>query len=74
MLRTIFMIGLFALGGLFLFRLVFGVLFLSFGLLGWLLGFAIKALIIGAIIYLIVRLFSPDTARKWRDRWSGPSY
>ena len=74
MLRTIFMIGLFALGGLFLFRLLFGVLFLSFGLLGWLLGFAIKALIIGAIIYLIVRVFSPDTARKWRNRWSGPSY
>ena len=74
MLRTIFMIGLFALGGLFLFRLLFGVLFLSMGLLGWLLGFAVKALIVGAIIYLVVRVFSPRTARKWRDRWSGPGY
>lgn len=74
MLRTIFMIGLFALGGLFLFKLLFGVLFLGFGLFGWLFGFAIRALVVGAIIYLVVRIFSPDTARKWRDRWSGPSY
>ena len=74
MFRTIFMIGLFALAGLFLFKLLFGVLFLSFGIIGWLLRFAIQALIVGAIIYVIVRVFSPDTARRWRDRWSGPTY
>lgn len=74
MLRTIFMIGLFALAGLFLLRLAFGVLFVGVGLFGWLLGFAIKALIFGALIYLVIRIFSPDTARRLRDRFSGDSF
>jgi len=71
MLRTVFMIGLFALAGLFLLKLLFGVIFVGFGLLGWLFGFAIKALIFGALIYLVIRIFSPDTARKLRDKFSG---
>ena len=71
MFRTIFMIGLFALGGLFLLKLIFG---LGFGLVGWLFGFAIKALIIGALVYLVIRVFSPDTARRLRDKFSGPGY
>ena len=74
MLRTIFMIGLFALAGLFLLRLAFGVLFVGVGLFGWLFGFAIKALIFGALIYLVIRVFSPDTARRLRDRFSGDSF
>jgi hypothetical protein len=74
MIRTIFMIGLFALCGLFLLRLVFGVFFLGFGLLGWLFGFAIKAAIIGALIYLVIRIFSPETARRLREKFSGSSY
>ena len=71
MLATIFMIGLFALAGLFLFKLVFG---LGFGLLGWLIGFAIKALIFGAVIYLVIRIFSPETARRLREKFSGTAY
>jgi hypothetical protein len=71
MIRTIFMIGLFALGGLFLLKLLFGVFFVGFGLLGWLLGFAIKAAIIGALIYLVIRIFSPETARRLREKLSG---
>lgn len=71
MLATIFMIGLFALAGLFLFKLVFG---LGLGILGWLIGFAIKALIFGAVIYLMIRIFSPDTARRLREKFSGTSY
>ena len=71
MLATIFMIGLFALAGLFLLKLVFG---LGFGLLGWLFSFAIKALIFGAIIYLVIRIFSPETARRLRQKFSGTSY
>lgn len=70
MLRTIFMIGLFALGGLFLLKLLFGLFFVGFGLLGWLFGFAIKAVIIGALIYLVIRIFSPDTARRMRQKFS----
>ncbi len=71
MLATIFMIGLFALAGLFLLKLVFG---LGFGLLGWLFGFAIKAVIVGGIVYLVIRIFSPDTARRLREKFSGSSY
>jgi hypothetical protein len=71
MLRTIFMIGLFAIAGLFVLRLAFGLFAFGFGLLGWLFFFAIKVAIVGAIIYLIIRIFSPDTARRLRQKWSG---
>jgi hypothetical protein len=71
MLRTIFMIGLFAIGGLFLLKLAFGVLPLFFALFLGLLGWAIKIAIIGAAIYLVIRIFSPDTARRLREKWSG---
>jgi hypothetical protein len=74
MLRTIFMIGLFALAGLFLFKLLFGVLFVGLGLFGWLFGIAIRAVIIGALIYLVIRVFSPETARRLRQKFSGTSY
>ena len=69
MLRTIFMIGLFALVGLFLLNVLFSILG---GLLGTLIGLAIRILIIGAIAYLIIRIVSPDTARRLREMWSGP--
>lgn len=70
MLRTIFMIGLFAIGGLFLLNLVFGVLGFFFGLLIQLLRFAVFIAIVGGLIYLVVRVFSPETARRLRERWS----
>jgi len=70
MFRTVFMIGLFALAGLFLLKLVFGLVFVGFSLLGWLLGLAIKAAIVGALIYLVIRIFSPDTARRLRESFS----
>jgi hypothetical protein len=57
MLRTIFVIGLFAVGGLFLLKLVFGLI-----------------AIVGGLIYLAIRIFSPQTARRLRDRWSGNTY
>ena len=71
MLRTIFTIGLFALLGLFALKLVFGVFGTLMALFGWLLVLAIKIAIIGAVIYLVIRIFSPDTARRMRERWSG---
>jgi hypothetical protein len=74
MLRTIFMIGLFAVGGLFLLKLVFGLFAVGFGLFGWLLAVAIKVAIVGGLIYLVIRIFSPDTARRLRDKWSGGGY
>ena len=74
MLRTIFMIGLFAIGGLFVLRIVFGLFGVLLGIFGGLLGLAIKVAIVGAVIYLLIRIFSPDTARKLREKWSGKAY
>jgi hypothetical protein len=75
MLRTVFTIGLFAVLGLFALRLVFGILPWLFAILFGLVGWAIKILIIGLIIYAVIRIFSPDTARKMRN-WgqSGDSF
>ena len=73
MLRTIFAIGLFAVLGLFALKLVFGIFGFLFVMLGGLLAFAFRIAIIGLIIYVIIRIVSPDTARKMRS-WgdSGP--
>jgi uncharacterized BrkB/YihY/UPF0761 family membrane protein len=71
MLRTIFTIGLFALLGLFALKLVFGIMGPLFALFLWLLWMALKVAIVGALIYLVIRLASPDTARRMRERWSG---
>jgi hypothetical protein len=73
MLRTIFMIGLFAIGGLFLLKLVFGVFGVFFVLLIALLRWAVFIAIVGAALYLLIRIFSPETARRLRERWSGHS-
>ena len=69
MLRTIFMIGLFAIGGLFLLKLVFGVFGVFFAILLGLLRLAVFVAIVGAVLYLIIRIVSPDTARRLRERW-----
>ena len=69
MLRTIFMIGLFAFLGLFALKLLFGVFGLLFAILGPLLKLAVWMLIVGALIYFAVRIFSPETARRWRSKW-----
>jgi hypothetical protein len=72
MLRTIFMIGLFALLGLFLLKVAFGLFGFLFSILLVLLWWAIKIAIVGLIIYFVIRLVSPDTAARWRSRFSGP--
>lgn len=71
MLRTIFMVGLFALLGLFALRLFFGILGFFFVFLIGLLKLAIVIALIGAVVYLVIRVVSPDTARRLRERWSG---
>lgn len=70
MLRTIFTIGLFALLGLFVLKLAFGVFGALFGVLTWLTILAIKIAVVGMVIYLIVRVVSPDTARRMREKWN----
>jgi hypothetical protein len=70
MIRTVFMIGLFAVLGLFALKLVFGILAGVFGLLWWLLWIALRIAVVGLLIYFVIRLVSPDTARRIRERWS----
>jgi hypothetical protein len=35
--------------------------------------FALKIAAVGFVIYLLIRIFSPDTARRLREKWSGPA-
>lgn len=71
MLRTVFTIGLLALVGLFVLKLVFGILGGVFSILFALLGLAIPVLIIGSIVYVVMLVFAPDTAREWRQKFGG---
>jgi hypothetical protein len=72
MLRTVFMIGLFALLGLFLLKVAFGLFGFLFSILIVLLWWALKIAIVGLIIYFVIRLVSPDTASRLRSGWTGP--
>ena len=72
MLRTVFMIGLFALLGLFLLKIAFGLFGVLFSILLVLLWWAVKIAIVGLIIYFVIRIVSPDTASRLRSRWTGP--
>jgi hypothetical protein len=69
MLRTIFSIGVFALVGLFLLSLIFNIMGALIGLAWWALVLAIKIAIVGFVVYLVIRVVSPNTARKLRERW-----
>jgi hypothetical protein len=73
MLRTIFTIGVFAVLGLFALQLIFGIFGVLVGLFAWLLSAALKVGLILLVIYFVIRIVSPDTARRLRERWSGPA-
>lgn len=73
MLKTILMTGVLVMAGIFALGFVFSIFGGLIALTFVLLGFAIKALVVGAIAYLVIRIVSPDTARKLRERWSGTS-
>jgi hypothetical protein len=70
MFRTIFAVGVLAILGLIALKLVFGIFGWLIAFMFWLLWVAIKIAIIGAIIYLIIRIVSPETARRLRERWN----
>jgi hypothetical protein len=71
MLRTVFMIGLFAILGLFALKLVFGLFGFLFSLLGVLLYYAFWIALLGGVLYLVIRIVSPETAERLRGKWSG---
>jgi hypothetical protein len=73
MFRTFLTVGVFFLVGLFILKLFFGIFGGLLMVLLWLAFLALKIAIIGAIVYFVVRIVSPDTARRWRERWSGNS-
>jgi uncharacterized membrane protein len=73
MLRTILMTGLLVICAFIALNLVFGIFGALIGITIFLLSFAIKALIVGAVAYLALRIFAPDTARRLREKWSGTS-
>ena len=57
--------------GLFALKFLFGIFGGLIAILFALLGLAIKVAVIGLIVYLVIRIISPDTARNLRERWSG---
>ncbi len=71
MLRTVFTIGLFAVLGWIVLQVALGLVGGLLVVFLHLLWFAIRVALIGLVIYGIVRLVSPDTARRWRERFSG---
>ncbi|MBM3276136.1 MAG: hypothetical protein FJ202_01455 [Gemmatimonadetes bacterium] len=73
MLKTLFSVGLATMAGIVLLKLVFGLFGGFVMLLFWILGIALKILLVGAAIYFILRIISPDTARKMTDSFSGTS-
>jgi len=73
MLRTIFMIGIVAIGGLFLLKIAFGILGVFFVIMIGLLKAAMFVALVGAVLYLVIRIVSPGTAQRLRERWSGSS-
>lgn len=73
MLKSIFTIGLLALLGLLALKLVFGLVGFAFGLLGLVLKLAIPVAIFAGVGYVVLKIVSPDTAKKIRDGASGSS-
>lgn len=74
MLRTILTIGVMALLGLVALKLVFGVMPLLVGLLLFVVGLAIKVALVGGAVYLVVRIASPETARRIKAKVTGQIY
>ena len=71
MLRTIFSIGLFVVLGVFALSFLFNILGGLIGIAMWLLLNALKVAAIGLVVYFIIRVVSPDTARRLRERFNG---
>jgi hypothetical protein len=70
MLRTILMLGLLVVLGMFAAGLMFSVLGGLVGLVIWVAVLAVKVLIVGGLLYFGVRVISPNTAQRLKDRWA----
>jgi hypothetical protein len=67
MLRNLLGFAVFAVVAIFLLKVVFGLFGLVLGLLGAVLWFAF----LGFVIYLILKLFAPQTAARVREMIAG---
>jgi hypothetical protein len=67
MLRNLFGFAVFAVLAMVLLKVVFGLFGLVLGLLGAVLWFAF----LGFVIYMILKLFAPDTAARVREMIAG---
>jgi hypothetical protein len=70
MLRAILMLGFLVVLGMFAAGLVFNVLGGLVGLVIWVAVLAVKLLVVGGILYLGVRVLSPNTAQRLKDTWA----
>lgn len=70
MLRAILMLGFLVVLGMFAAGLVFNVLGGLVGLVIWAAVLAVKLLVVGGILYLGVRVLSPNTAQRLKDSWA----
>ncbi len=64
MLKNLLKIGLIALLGLLALKVVFGLLGPLVGLLMWLLGVTLQLALAGAVVYGVIRIVSPETAKR----------
>jgi hypothetical protein len=69
MLRTLFMVGIMAVVGLFVLQLAFGLFGVVLGLFFSIVGIALRLLVVGAIVYFVIRIVSPRTARELREKF-----
>lgn len=69
MLKTIFTIGVVALLGLFALKVIG---FVILPVLGWAIGAAVQILLIGAVVYGVMLVVAPGTARRIRDKMNSP--
>lgn len=73
MFRNVFALGLCAILGVVALKLVFGVagglLGAAVGLFLWIVSLAIRVALVGLLIYLVLLVLSPETARRMRRRF-----
>ena len=69
MVRTLFMVGIMAVVGLFVLQLAFGLFGVVLGLFFSIVGIALRLLVVGAIVYFVIRIVSPRTARELREKF-----
>jgi hypothetical protein len=67
MIRNLLGFAIFAVVAMFVLKVVFGLFGLVLGLLGAVLWFAF----LGFVIYLVLKLFAPETAARVRDMIAG---